>query len=123
MESFSDLPERFEDYAKLDGSHFLFPRLPDDSPQMCPYDLADITEYCELEDDSTPENLQFARTADVNGVKIWIWEDSVEGEEEKMFAAVFAPGEKTYLINSWVPIWFAPEMYAAYVYSLAVAWS
>jgi hypothetical protein len=55
---------------------FELPRLEPDSPASCPRPMADIIEYLQMEaapDEPSETDLEFLRTASVEGADYWIW--------------------------------------------------
>ncbi len=64
------------DPDELTRQPFELPRLEQDSPASCPQPMPDIIEYLQMEaapDEPTEADLEFVRTASVEGADYWIW--------------------------------------------------
>ncbi|HWZ92812.1 MAG TPA: hypothetical protein VNW92_28295 [Polyangiaceae bacterium] len=64
------LPTKKQDVLALDLD---FPRLEEDSPHACPCSLAEIRKYLNAEAGGNQRDLIFGRTAQIGGVRFWLW--------------------------------------------------
>ena len=94
-----------------------FPRLEPDGPEGCPVPLTDVQEYGEIEAGIPPEELRFVRTADVDGVKFWVWEDLAPTGFDKVYVSVEQYQDSVMLSSDWNDGWLTPEKYMAYHYA------
>jgi hypothetical protein len=81
-DSASGLPD---DPDELTARHFELPRLDPDSPESCPHPMSEIIEYLRMEaapDEPTEADLEFLRTASVEGAEYWIWRFTESGDEQ-----------------------------------------
>lgn len=88
MISYDDMPDENAELAHIAVS---FPRLEPDSLQSCPVELNRILNYLSLEvpngDCLQPDDLEFLRTADVEGTAYWIWR-FLEPKGDQAYAVV-----------------------------------
>jgi hypothetical protein len=115
MIDFDELPIDLDEYEDFDES-LEFPFLDPNSIEGCPKTMEEIEWYAKAEGGITKENLRFVRTANVNGLEFWLWEDA-GAIDEKIYLGLAALGETTLLGLNFCKKWLTPEKYLAFRYA------
>jgi hypothetical protein len=84
-EKYAHLPR---DRAGLGAIQFDLPRLNPDSPRGCPCPIRQVKRYARMELDLLWPKLRFIRSAEIDGVKYWLWLETSQRAEIHDFVYV-----------------------------------
>ena len=115
-----------EDPAEWKDVQVSFPRLAQDSSASCPIPVTEVMDYVRVEsadlDDAKDESLQFIRTAQVEGLRYWLWSyTESDGEVCYVFFRVSADGDTFLSLSSTGGL--SPELYLLADFYELVYWS
>ena len=106
----SQVPQNPHEITRLNVQ---YPFLSNNSPDRCPVPMSRIMAYLAVEavdgENLTEEDLEFVRTAKVDGVSVWLWRFFEPDGEECYVLVESGPRSKTYIAYNCTNVTYHDE--------------